>query len=62
MAREVWNFSKWNERPWWARAGYRSADEAWADFSRAQREFAPEAFKNMEHQQRMVRELNSKRS
>ena len=35
----VVDFSKWNSLEWWERAGYKSRDEAWADFMIAQSHF-----------------------
>lgn len=35
-AMSVIDFSRWNTLPWWKRNGYRSLEEAWADYSRCQ--------------------------
>ena len=54
MTKGVIDFSKWNTMPWWNQNGYKTRDEAWADYGRCQRLFAT----NVQHSQADVNVIN----
>jgi hypothetical protein len=53
----VIDFSRWNTLPWWKRNGFKTREEAWAAYNSR---YCTLSAGELEHQQRMAREINQK--